>query len=168
MWILSNTLDVLPPPEPVDVTLAFGITIVYESCSTSETTWPVEDSNWAVVIPFTAVVFLNLTLLPEVWNPWLGCVTLTYAFPLDTVLIVLNGWLGNNLLGSALLTKLISESAFVLNDALFNVNLRSLFCSGVHVEAFCDVNNTPLYGCFETLSLAFCKSNPPIVEIKAL
>ena len=33
------------------------------------------------------------------------------------------------------------------NEALFNLNLRSLFCSAVHVEAFCDVKNTPLNGC---------------------
>ena len=49
--------------------------------------------------------------------------------------------------------------------ALYKVNLRSLVCSGVQVEAFCDVKNTPLYGCLVTLLSLSIKSKPPVSAI---
>jgi hypothetical protein len=52
-----------------------------------------------------------------------------------------------------------------LNEALFNLNFKSLLCSGVHVEAFAELKNTPLYGCFVILSDVFVTSNPPISAI---
>ena len=59
-----------------------------------------------------------------------------------------------------------SPAALVLsNCAIFISNLRSSVCSAVHVDAFCDKNNEPAYGCPEIVSPVI-KSGSPILDMK--
>ena len=47
----------------------------------------------------------------------------------------------------------------VLNVALNIVNIKSLVCSGVHVDPFCDKNNDPSVGCLAILCDVVPKTN---------
>ena len=55
----------------------------------------------------------------------------------------LNGLFFNALAGTASFVK-VSDAVLEVKLALNKVNFKSLVCSGVHVDAFCDVKNTPL------------------------
>ena len=79
-----------------------------------------------------------VTLEPEPYIPWFLWVTVITLPPL----VVDKGLPGNLLAGIASLTNVKVFDA-VLNEHLFNLNFKSLDCSGVHVEAFCELKNTP-------------------------
>ena len=165
----SNTLTAEPPPIPTSpaAAVALGMTISYELGSTFTAVWTA--FNLAAVKDPIATASLNLTLRVPVWyNPWLGWVTLTLILVLLPELIILNGFADNNLLGNCLLTKWIVDFCEVLNDALLAVNFKSCVCCGVHVEAFCEVNKTPLYGCLVTFLDVSTKSVSPASEINTL
>ena len=51
--------------------------------------------------------------------------------------------------------------------ARYTVNFKSSYWSAVHVDAFCDLNRTPAYGCAEIVLLPLT-STSPILEIQTL
>ena len=73
---------------------------------------------------------------------WFGWNTLTTP----EVSVVLIGFCFSVLASSVLFARWTVPVTW-LNSALLIVNLISSFCSVVQVEPFCDLNNTPAYGC---------------------
>ena len=61
----------------------------------------------------------------------------------------------------------IDPDELVTNFALFNLNFKSSYWLGVHVEAFCDLNSDPNVGCL-SFSFLVNKSTSPILVIKTL
>src|SRR5210317_1418203 len=53
------------------------------------------------------------------------------------------------------------------NTARYKLNFKSSYWSAVHVDAFCDLNKTPAYGCSEIV-LVPVMSISPIREIQTL
>ena len=155
--LFSVAYTALPPPDPVAsaVSLASAVNW-YVSWVTLEMSW----------VPFklSAAIPLN-SVAPDIITtglfafciPWFLWNTVTT--PLPSVLDI--GLRGKFLAGISSCTRVISAPE-LLNTHLFNLNFKSLLCSGVHVEAFCEVKNTPPYGCFVILFVVFVKSNPPI------
>ena len=89
-----------------------------------------------------------ITITPYI--PWFLCITLILQVEPVTFCSNTNGFNPSVFRGTASFTKLTSADEPV-NEALFNLNLRSLFCSGVQVEALAEVKNTPSNGCLVIL-----------------
>ena len=114
-------------------------------------------------IPLIAVA-PDIVIVEPGYIPWFGWFTV--ITPLFCV--VVSGLAGNVLFGITSLTKVISECVDISKSALFKVNLRSLDCSGVQVDAFAELKKTPLYGCLVILSAVFVTSKAPISATKTL
>ena len=118
-----------------------------------------------------------VTLLDVEYIAWSGCLTcITVELFVNT-----NGFLASLLPytsvepSSAVVSSPISSFVnarvpveFVVKFARYNVNFISSACIAFHVELFCDLNNTPRYGCLETNLLPPPTSTCPISEIHNL
>ena len=61
----------------------------------------------------------------------------------------------------------ISIVPLVSNTALLRTNFRSSHWLGSHVDAFCDLNNDPKYGCCD-INSSVNKSDSPILDMNTL
>ena len=106
-------------------------------------------------VSFATPAMVTLLLVPCI--PWLGWNTLTTFEVFD----VLNGLVFNDLVPNESFESVIVPG-FVLYSALLNVNFKSSLGSDVQVEPFCDLNNTPAYGCCDIVLSEFNWVSPSL------
>ena len=100
-------------------------------------------SEWArpLYVPEATPAIVTLFDVPCI--PWFGWKTLITLEPL----VVLKALFFIVLVGKLSLVNTTAPEFAISKSHLLNLNLISSFWSAVHVVPFCDLNNTPAYGC---------------------
>ena len=94
-------------------------------------------------VPIPTLIFLDVMLIE------FGCSAATWLLPSDKIGLY------------------ISIVPLVSNTALLIINLRSSHWLGSQVEAFCDLNKDPKYGCCD-INSSVNKSDSPILDMNTL
>ena len=96
--------------------------------------------------PLATAAIVTLFDVPCI--PWLGWNTLITL----ELFVVLKGLVFNDLVGNVSFVK-VTVPVTLLNSALLILNLISSFWSADQVTPFCDLKNTPAYGCADIVLL---------------